>query len=291
MKRLWKQITASVAALIICTSVATASAFADSDDAIQSLILQAGINNKLSAPLSLTQSSPQLFLAGNLNPGDNIKAQISFSNPSDQNVQMCVSQITNEGTSNPTLSNKLFEQLPLKISYQNIDIYNGKYSETTTPVTNWINVPPKKDITIDVDFSVPLELDNTYQNVPLKVKWTFNARSSNSGPTVGITSGSKPISEGTNNPAENQVQGAATAENQSNPQHDTNSTASDIQMTNHKPVQTGIGNIIKHNGLLIILLIVITCFICISISSMIKSKHRKRIYNKNNINKRSKKND
>ena len=60
-------------------------------------------------------------------------------------------------------------------------------------------------------------------------------------------------------------------------------------MTNHKPVQTGIGNIIKHNGLLIILLIVITCFICISISSMIKSKHRKRIYNKNNINKRSKK--
>ena len=62
-------------------------------------------------------------------------------------------------------------------------------------------------------------------------------------------------------------------------------------MTNHKPVQTGIGNIIKHNGLLIILLIVITCFICISISSMIKSKHRKRIYNKNNINKRSKKND
>ncbi len=131
---------------------------------------------KAEVPLTIEASKSMFYINKNINPGDILEADIVFKNTSEKEpLKVTISDIINLlGDDDDAL--KLLGQLELTITVDGKIIYKGPHDKTTKPVIGWIQVPPGEEIEIHIEIYFPKESDNSYQNLPLKVRYEFQSQ-------------------------------------------------------------------------------------------------------------------
>lgn len=141
----------------------------------EDLVITTNVNKDLEIPLTLDASTDDFYVNGNLNPGDTMSADVIFKNVSDKDIQVRISDITDQLQT--TMSQKLLGVLDLTIDVDGAPQYKGKHDKVPSPLTKWMTLGPNEDIrmSIRIDFS-KYEADNTFQGAEMKVKYVFEAR-------------------------------------------------------------------------------------------------------------------
>ena len=139
------------------------------------LNVESGIDKKLEIPLKLDAEYDVFYNCKNINPGDTMKATVTFTNPTSTEVQVSVADVINQLSEDPKAT-ALLEELDLTISFNGSPVFKDKHNKVTTPVTGWMILKPKEKLDMNIEIYFPKEADNRFQNVDMNVKWVFEAR-------------------------------------------------------------------------------------------------------------------
>jgi hypothetical protein len=170
MKHLKKLVVSLMVLLIAVGTFHTTAYAADAD-----LTLETNIDKSLEIPLTLKGDTDTFYTSANINPGDVIKADVVFKNVSGEDIQVRISDVTDQ--LNTTESAALLEILDLTITTDGSPIYKGSYKNVTSPLTQWITLEAGKSLTMNINVEFPkYEADNQFQGSKMKVKYVFEAR-------------------------------------------------------------------------------------------------------------------
>lgn len=105
-------------------------------------------------------------------PGDKWTGKVTIHNGCANFMDVALFDVRNE-----LADDTLFNALTLKIKVNGHQIYNGSYNmHKEAPVTDYISVAPGRDMTMDIEVSLPPEVGNEVQGKEMRSSWVFDAK-------------------------------------------------------------------------------------------------------------------
>ncbi|MDO4268754.1 MAG: hypothetical protein Q4C73_09785 [Eubacteriales bacterium] len=108
----------------------------------------------------------------NVMPGDTLKQSIVLKNPSSNRFRARISLRSLGGT----LEQEFLSQMKLKITAEDSSVLSEAASDQTAGLTDWVvlgTVKPGAETVINVELTVPLEMDNEFQKLTGNIQWEF----------------------------------------------------------------------------------------------------------------------
>lgn len=120
----------------------------------------------------LSVNNRELFAKDDALPGDTWEAKIHVQNKGYKPMNFRVYEIINDLPNDP----RLFHFLDLKLSdHKGNILYQGSYGGTEVPVMDFIEIAPKKAITLKAVVAFPRTADNSFMNAQMDSTWVFEA--------------------------------------------------------------------------------------------------------------------
>lgn len=129
---------------------------------------------RVGGKFTLSANDLSFFSLENAAPGDTWNGTIKLINKASGRLEVCVHSIVN----NLVDDRALFNELDLKISFPEGKgtIYNGSYSGTDTPVTDYFPLKQGESRILNVEVSMPVTAGNEFQGTSMDSTWYFDAR-------------------------------------------------------------------------------------------------------------------